>query len=345
MNNLTALLGIDLPIVQAPMFGVTTPAMVAAAASTGALGSLAIADLSAQKSIEQIKATRTLTNKPFAVNLFVHNIPVITADLRQQYTHTKSFIEDIAAKNGLTVKLPELDAIQVTPYQEQIDAIISEQCKIVSFTFGIPDADSIQKLKANNTLLIGTCTSVAEAIALEQQGIDIICVQGIEAGGHRGSFIGLPQIGGISLLPQVYESVKTPLIYAGGIYHQKSMQAALALGAQAVSIGSLLIAAKESALLPFEKERLSAVKEDEVVLTRSFSGRVARGINNAFIQSLENSDHILPYPYQNKLTGELRRIARAHQNSEFVNIWVGQSIRSFSTASTADIIKRLKAGT
>ncbi|RFM32297.1 nitronate monooxygenase [Chitinophaga silvisoli] len=341
MNNLTRLLDIALPIVQAPMFGVTTPAMVAAAANTGALGSLAIADLSAQKSIEQIRATRQLTAKPFAVNLFVHTIPPITATLREQYTQTKSHIEHLAAKNGLTVKLPELDAIQVTPYQDQIDAIISEQCRIVSFTFGIPDAESIQQLKANNTILIGTCTSVAEAIALEEQGIDIICVQGIEAGGHRGSFIGLPQIGGFSLLPQVYDTVKTPLIYAGGIYNKKSMQAALALGAQAVSIGSLLIASKESALLPFEKERLSTVKEEEVVLTRSFSGRFARGIHNTFIQALEGSDYILPYPYQNKLTGELRRIARAHQDSEFVNIWLGQSIQSFSSASTAEIINQL----
>ncbi|WP_343674289.1 nitronate monooxygenase [Chitinophaga sp.] len=341
MKNLTALLPIDRPIVQAPMFGVTTPAMVAAAASTGALGSLAIADLSPQKSIEQIRATRQLTNKPFAVNLFVHQVPEKTDELRKQYTHTKSYIEDIAAKNGLTVRLPELDTLQITPYQEQIDALISEQCKIVSFTFGIPDPQSIQKLKANHTLLIGTCTSVAEAIALEQQGIDIICVQGIEAGGHRGSFIGLPQIGGISLLPQVYESVKTPLIYAGGIYNKNNMQAALALGAQAVQIGSLLIASKESALLPFEKERLKTVKENEVVLTNTFSGRFARGINNAFIQSLASTDYILPYPYQNKLTAELRRIARAHQNSEFVNIWIGQSIQSFSTDSTAAIINRL----
>lgn len=344
MNNLTRLLGIDTPIVQAPMFGVTTPAMVAAAADAGGLGSLAIADLSAQKSIEQIRATRQLTTKTFAVNLFVHTIPAITTALREQYTHTKSHIEDLAAKNGLTVKLPELDAIQVTPYQEQIDAIISEQCKIVSFTFGIPDADSIQRLKTNNTLLIGTATSVAEAIALEEQGIDIICVQGIEAGGHRGSFIGLPKIGGFSLLPQVYDRVKIPLIYAGGIYNKSTMQAALNLGAQAVAVGSLLIASKESALLPFEKERLSTVKENEVVLTKSFSGRFARGINNAFIQSMENTDYILPYPYQNKLTGELRKIARAHQNSGFVNIWLGQSIHSFSTASTSDIIKKLEGG-
>src|SRR5204863_1987843 len=128
---------------------------------------------------------------------------------------------------NLKVNLPNLDEITFTNYKEQIDAIFAEDCKIVSFTFGNLDEQTIQKFKNKNTTLIGTCTSVKEAEILEQSGIDIVCVQGIEAGGHRGSFTtdNIPKIGGFSLLAQVNEVVKVPLIYAGGIYNAKTLMA------------------------------------------------------------------------------------------------------------------------
>lgn len=342
-NNISKLLDVQYPIIQAPMFGVTTPQMVAAAAQAKVLGSLSLGDLSADQCREFIRDTKALTNQAFAVNIFVNAIPKLTEELKNQYARTKQYVEQLAKQHHLEVELPHIDEIKLTDYHDQVDVIIAEGCKILSFTFGNLDMESIQKLKDNKVILIGTCTSVQEAIQLEQAGIDLICVQGIEAGGHRGSFTAedIPQIGGLSLLSQVFATVKTPLIYAGGIYNAQTLWATKILGAQAFQIGSLLLGSKESALKEFEKQRLQNAKESEIMLTKSFSGRYARGLNNVFIKAMENSGMILPYPYQNKLTAELRKVAKTHYNVDFVSIWVGQSINDYSLSSTTEIIQQL----
>ncbi|MGN7709315.1 NAD(P)H-dependent flavin oxidoreductase [Chryseobacterium sp. 22543] len=342
-DTISRKLGIQYPVIQAPMFGVSTVQMVAAAAKAGCLGSLALADLSADQSVELIRETKKLTDKLFAANIFVHHIPEVTDALKEKFIKTKQFLEQLAKENNIEVELPELETISIHPYHEQVDVIIEENCKILSFTFGNLDDQSIQKLKENGITLIGTCTSVNEALQLEKSGIDIICVQGIEAGGHRGSFEAehIPQIGGLSLLSQVYDHVNVPLIYAGGIYGAKTLQAVKNLGAQGFQVGNLLLASQESALQPFEKERLKKVREEEIVLTKSFSGRYARGVKNQFIETVENSEYILPYPYQNKLTNALRKAAKSLQNPEFVGIWVGQSIHQYSELSTEEILRNL----
>jgi nitronate monooxygenase len=342
-NDLTQLLNLDYPIIQAPMFGVTTPEMVTAATKAGCLGSLPLGDLPADKCVALIRKTKQLSSRPFAVNIFVNEIPVLTDALKAQYGKTKAFIEQLALQHNLSVRVPGIDEIKLTSYHEQVDAIISESCPIVSFTFGNLDQQAIQKLKSNNIVTIGTCTSVAEALILAKSGIDIICVQGIEAGGHRGAFAGnyIPQIGGLSLFSKVYEAVHVPLIYAGGIYNSKTLLAAKTLGAKGFQIGSLLLGSAESALEEFEKQKLRNVDESEILLTKSFSGRYARGIRNAFMEAVENTEYILPYPYQNKLTGELRRVAKAKENLDFVSIWLGQSINGYSERSTEEILRAL----
>lgn len=342
-NEITQKLNIRYPIVQAPMFGVTTPKMVAAASQAHCLGSLALADLSSDRCSELIKETKKLTDKTFAVNIFAHKIPEVTDELKEKYSKTKKFIEELAHQNHIDVELANFDDIKVNSYHEQIDTIIGENCNIVSFTFGNLDKQSINRLKDNGTTLIGTCTSVKEALILENSGTDIICIQGIEAGGHRGSFDNenILKIGGLSLLSQVRDSVKVPIIYAGGIYNTRTLLAAKISGAQGFQIGSLLLGSEESALQNFEKKRLQILKEDEIILTKSFSGRYARGIKNRFIESVEKAELILPYPYQNKLTNELRKAAKINKNAEFVSIWVGQSISEFSKKSTVEILENL----
>ncbi|MDH6252749.1 nitronate monooxygenase [Chryseobacterium sp. H1D6B] len=336
-------LNVKYPVIQAPMFGVSTSKMTASASNAGCLGSLALADLSADQSIELIRQTKKLTQTPFAVNIFVHDIPEITDSLRAKFVEAKKFIEKLAKENNLDVSLPDLKDIKVGSYHEQVNALIEENCKILSFTFGNLDEKSIQKLKENGVVLIGTCTSVEEALELEKSGIDMICVQGIEAGGHRGTFDAenIPQIGGMSLFSQVYDHVNVPLIYAGGIYNAKTLRASKQLGAQGFQVGSILLASQESALHPFEKDRLKKVSEKDIILTRSFSGRYARGIRNKYIQTIDSSNYILPYPYQNKLTNELRRVSKTQQNIDFISIWAGQSIHEYSELSTADILENL----
>ncbi|MGK6343777.1 NAD(P)H-dependent flavin oxidoreductase [Chryseobacterium sp. DT-3] len=342
-DTLNKIFDVKYPVIQAPMFGVSTPQMTAAASKAGCLGSLALADLSAAQSAELIRDTKKLTDQPFAVNIFVHHIPELTDSLKEKFVKTKQFITQLAKENNIEVQLPDFEEIKVNGYHEQIDAIIEEDCKILSFTFGNLDDKSIEKLKENRIRLIGTCTSVEEALILENSGIDIICVQGVEAGGHRGTFDAdiIPEIGGMSLFSKVYDTVKVPLIYAGGIYNGKTLRAAKELGAQGFQVGSILLASQESALQPFEKERLKNVTEKDIVLTKSFSGRYARGIKNKYIEALENSAYILPYPYQNKLTNELRKVSKKLNNPDFVSIWAGQSIHNYSELSTEDILKQL----
>lgn len=342
-NEITNLLDIQYPIVQSPMFGVTTPQMTATSSKLGCLGSLALADLDADNCVRLIQETQKLTDKPFAVNIFVNEIPKIDDVLTQHYYKSKNYIENLANENGLDVVLPELNSIKFTNYHDQIEAIVNQNCKILSFIFGCLDNESIAFLKRNNVVLIGTCTSVEEARILSEKEIDIICVQGIEAGGHRGSFEpnNIPKIGGLSLLSQIAENVKNPLIYAGGIYNAKTLLASKTLGAQGFQVGSLLLGSPESALKPFEKNRLKLVKEKEIMLTKSFSGRYARGLKNKFIETVEHSDFVLPYPYQNKLTNELRKIAKEKELADFVGIWLGQSINGFSNKSTSELLKNL----
>lgn len=339
-NDITKKLDLEYPVVQAPMFGVGTPEMVAATSKMGGLGSLPLGDLPPERCVELIRETRKLTSKPFAANIFINEIPPLTKALKYRYNKARLFCEKIALDHGLNIELPDVESFKLTSYTDQVDALIAENCRIVSFTFGNLDAESIQKFKQNNTTLIGTCTSVEEALTLERSGIDILCVQGFEAGGHRGSFDSdnIPRIGGFSLLPQVCGAVKNPIIYAGGIYNGQTLLASRVLGAQGFQVGSLLLCSRESALLDFEKSSLANAREEQVVLTKSFSGRYARGLSNAFIRALDNSEHILPYPYQNKLTGELRKQAKNSKNIDFVSVWTGNSLSSFSDATTTEIL-------
>ena len=342
-NDLTRMLKIDYPIIQAPMFGVTTPEMVAASSNINCLGSLSLADLSADTCIEQIRKTKQLTHKPFAVNIFTHPIPKMTAALREKYDAAKAFIERFAQAHDVEVALPSIDDLKIHSYHEQIAAILAEGCKILSFTFGNLDPHSIDLLKSKGIVLIGTCTSVNEAKVLEKSGIDIICVQGLEAGGHRGSFMSdeIPKMGGLQLLAEVREAASLPLIYAGGIYNAKTLTVSKTLGASGYQVGSLLLGASESALKDFEKQRLRAHTKADIVMTKSFSGRYARGIKNIFTEALDNTDLILPYPYQNKLTAALRRVAKEKKQTDFLSIWVGQAIHEYSSQSTASILRDL----
>ncbi|GAA4466761.1 nitronate monooxygenase family protein [Nemorincola caseinilytica] len=340
-NEITKLLGVTYPIVQAPMLGVSTPQMAAAISNAGGLGSLAVGGLSPQRTTDLIRATRALTDKPFAVNFFAHDIPVPD---KEQVAPMKMLLLGLCSKYGLPFEEGDFEPFHFSSYKEQVEILVKEGVQAVSFTFGIPDDDSIGIMKRAGISLTGTATSCAEAMALEEKGVDIITAQGIEAGGHRGSFIegALPQVGLMSLLTTIRAHTRTPVLATGGICDGRSVHGAMAMGAAGVQIGTLFIASTESAAIPSYKAAVCRASDTDSKLTRAFSGRWARGLRNAFMEEVEAANiPIPPYPIQNSLTGKIRTIAQQLDNKEMTNLWTGQCTAKVTERPSAVIFKDL----
>lgn len=345
MTKIIDVLQITYPIVQAPMLGVTSPEMVAAVSNEGGLGSLPVGGLSPDITLQLIRKTKSLTNKPFAVNLFAHSIPEHT---NEDAMAMQQLLLQLAAKKGYQLDATHLIDFQFYTYHDQLDILIEEEISIVSFTFGCLDTPSIRLLKENGCTLIGTATCVAEALFLQQEGIDMIAVQGIEAGGHRGTFlenIPLPQVGLFSLVPQIKEAVSLPIIAAGGIYSPQTIRAAFDLGADAIQVGTAFIGTEESEAIPAYKNRLTTAKDIDTALTRSFSGRWARGIRNKLMTEIEQTGiPIPPYPYQNSLTAKLRKLAQQAGDSDYTNLWAGQSAGGSNFTKSTEVFRYLVEG-
>lgn len=338
-TRMTQQLNIKLPIIQAPLAGgATTPELVAAVSNAGGLGSLAAGYLSAQYIREAIKQIRHLTDEPFAVNLF---IPEPHQATKQQIETMQAIIAQTSS--ALNIEKTPLEAPYAQPFDEQIAVVIEEKVPVLSFTFGCLAQHYIDALHANQTCLLGTATNLAEAYLLEQCGIDMIVAQGCEAGGHRGTFIGDANdslIGLMALLPQLVDHVKIPVIAAGGIMDARGMVAVLALGACGVQMGTAFLTCAESGIHSQYKERLLKTKGDETVLTRSFSGKMARGIKNQFITSMQSCDQaVLDYPIQNALTNVMRKAAAQQDNIDFMSLWAGQAAYLCRAVLATDLLQ------
>lgn len=335
-------LKLDYPIIQAPMLGVSTPEMAAAVSAEGGLGSLAVGGLSPEAMLQLIRKTKNLTRRPFAVNLFAHEIPAYTDD---ELESMRKLLLQLANKRGYKLEPADLTNFQHYNHLDQIDILLGEEISIVSFTFGCLDAKSIQLLKQKGCTLIGTATCVAEASHLQEQGIDMIVAQGIEAGGHRGTFmenIPLPQIGLFSLLPQIAKAVDVPCIAAGGINNAETINAAFQLGAVAVQIGTAFINTEESLAIASYRSRLQETNDIDTVLTKAFSGGWARGIKNEMMEEIERSGiSIPPYPLQNSLTTKLRKLAQQANDSDYTNLWAGQSVMPTEARQTKEVFLNL----
>lgn len=329
MNKITRLFGIEHPIVQAPMAGgVTTSNLVAAVSNNGALGMIGAGYMNANDLEKQMKEVKQSTPHPFGVNVFVpgnekldmNQIEMAKEGLRPFYEKFDIGIDEIVVPTKETF---------VTNYEEQIASIIKEGVTVCSFTFGVPDEEVIKKLHEHDILAVGTATTVKEAVWIEQIGMDVIVLQGSEAGGHRGSFLEDAldsQLGLMAFIPQVADRVKIPLIAAGGIMDGRGINAALCLGADAVQMGTGFLLTEESGAHPLHKEKVMEANGDDTVLTKSFSGKYARGIRNEFIENMRGVNEALPtYPYQNTLTLSLRKAAKHHHDAGMMALWSGQS--------------------
>lgn len=338
-NRVTKLLKIKYPFIQAPMLGFSTPEMVAAASNSGAMGSLPLGLMSKQNASEAITVTKKLTSSPFAVNLFVYPETEVKNDalcqtLRSYY----------ARYNLPFPSLPK--GVPYRSYQEIVETLIEEKPAAVSFTFGIPSYDIVDKLKANGIILIGVATSTDEAKKIQDSGLDLVVAQGIEAGGHRGSFLpgDLPQVGLISLVPQILDSVQVPVVAAGGLSQGRSIAAALILGADGVQVGSAFLRSKESSASNVHKQMIAALQDTGTILTSKWTGRYARMIPNDFIKLLPDEE-ILPYPFQNYMSAPLRQFGKEYNLSQIQTLYAGQSAGYAKDDSTTEIIHELIADT
>jgi nitronate monooxygenase len=246
----------------------------------------------------------------------------------------------ICAEQGLPFGKRSPEDFNFYYYQDQIDVLLQENVRVISFTFGCFSDEITAALKSNGIILIGTATSVAEVEVLSKAAVDSICIQGIEAGGHRGTFLDgdLPQIDLLTLLSQSAEVTDIPLIAAGGIYDAKTMKAALDLGAQCIQIGSLFITADESAAAESYKQALMTCEDITTKLTKAISGRWARGIPTELMQLIDAGGLKIPYyTYQNALTGTIRSYAQKNNIAQFSTMWAGESAGESRKGTTKEI--------
>jgi nitronate monooxygenase len=234
-------------------------------------------------------------------------------------------------------------------FDAQLDALVEAGVRIISFTFGLPDDAAIARLRADGRVVIGTATTVAEALRCEAAGCSAIIAQGAEAGGHRGTFIGTfdsGMTGLMALLPMIVDAVRVPVLAAGGIMDRRGVAAALALGASGVMCGTAFLGAVEAGTSAAHRRALAASRDGDTVITRAFSGRPARGLANWFEQQADaRPNDILPYPKQNSLTRPLRTAAALANDPEYLSLWAGQAAPlTMHDVRTADVVAELAAG-
>lgn len=345
-NRLTELLHIKYPIIQAPMAGgVTTSDLVAAVCNLGGLGSIGAGYLSPAQLRNQIHEIKKKTTNTFSVNLFV---PPNEIDMKEnEIFKANQRLQPIREQFQISDVTPDITTLAdiMKTFKDQIKVLIEEEVPVCSFTFGIPTNEIMNELKIHNTILIGTATTVTEAIELEKVGMDIIVVQGSEAGGHRGNFIKSGEeslIGLMSLIPQVVDQVSIPVIAAGGIMDGRGLMGSLCLGANGVQMGTAFLTCEESGAHQLHKEAILQSNEEQTVLTRAFSGKWARGIHNKFISEMKEFEDQFPeFPVQNTLTQSIRKAASKQNNSNYMSLWAGQSARLARNETVESLIKRV----
>ena len=243
------------------------------------------------------------------------------------------------------MEIPKRPARFSPPYEEQIAALLEAKPAVFSFVFGIPSAEILKRCRELDIVTLGAATTPDEAIALERAGVDMIVATGFEAGGHRVSFLRSAEdslTGTFALIPQVADAVKVPVIAAGGIADGRGIAAALMLGAQGVQIGTAFLACKESAASHVHREQLFSTNAKFTALTRAFSGRLARGIRNRFMDELQQHTEKLPmYPVQNWLTGQMKPAAIAQNRHDLMSLWSGQAAPLLRHRNAAELFDAL----
>jgi nitronate monooxygenase len=338
-------LGIAHPIILAPMAGgPTTPELVAAVSNAGGLGQFGATYQAPDVIAAQAMAVRKLAaDKPFGLNLFVPEVAPKTENLPKMAARLAAYHAELG------IAPPPIPNAWSEPFEAQVDAAVRERVPVMSFHFASPRPDIVDRLKAAGVFLIGSATTVEEAVFLEKAGFDAIHAQGAEAGGHRGTWLRDPMttlVGTMALVPQIVDAVTIPVIAAGGITDARGIAAALALGASAVQMGTAFLVCPESGAHPEHKRLIPETRAEDMVLTRAFSGRPARGITNRYIQEMAaHEDEFAGFPAQNALTRPLRNAASQKNRPEFMSLWAGQAAALAKPMPAGELVAKLSAET
>ena len=327
-----------IPILQAPMVGASPPAMALAVSQAGGMGSLAAGAIPPDQIGPEIERLRAETDAPFGVNLLMapaahpdaSSIEAALARLAPWYAelgeptpgHPNSFAPD---------------------FEAQLDAVVRAAPPVASFTFGILSAAQIEALHRAGTYVVGTATTVAEAQAWAAAGADGICAQGFEAGGHRGHFLAEVEaslVGTMALTALILDAVDLPVIAAGGIMDGRGVAAALALGASAAQMGTAFLLSDQASLALPWREAVASAPDEATRLTRAFTGRHARGVENRFMRELRAVESEVPaYPVQNRLTQPLRAAAAKAGVADMISLWAGQGVRLARPGDAGELVE------
>src|SRR5450432_3600689 len=327
-NRLSAKLGIDYPIIQGPLGGLSSQQLTAAVSNFGGLGSFAAHSLTPGAIKDVISEIRSLTSKPFAMNLWV-SMEDAGARTSDENAFNRSLAPLAAHIASLGAPRPEYKPYSGMRFEDQVRVLLDERVPVFSFIYGIPPQEILEECRAKHIVTIGAATTPEEGVALQEAGVDAVVASGFEAGGHRSSFLRAAEdslTGTFSLVPQIADIVDVPVIAAGGIGDARGVIAALALGAEAVQIGTVFLACEESGASLPHRQALRGKKAGHTALTKGFTGRLARGIDNRLLEELnQEGTAILPYPLQRRLIRNLAIWAEAAGRSDLLPLWAGQS--------------------
>ncbi|MGC5166582.1 NAD(P)H-dependent flavin oxidoreductase [Luteimicrobium sp. DT211] len=344
---LRELLGIEHPVVLAPFGGVSSVELTATVTDAGGLGSYGLYGYGPDRIRETVAALRAATSGPFSLNLWLPTgDEVLPADV-----DVGTGAPAVAAVAGLFAELglevPRPPERFLPSFDDQLDAVLDARPAAVSFVFGVPAPDVVERAHDHGIVVVGTATTVAEAVALADGGVDVVVATGAEGAGHRVSFLRPPEdslVGTFALVPQVVDAVDVPVVAAGGVADRRGVAAAFALGASGVQVGTAFLATRQSAASDAYRVAIASAASDASVLTRAMSGRLARGLPNRAVRVIEAAGAIAPFPAQNWLTGQFRAEAARRGVGELQSLWLGQAAGLSRADDAAAVFAELLAG-
>jgi nitronate monooxygenase len=343
--NLKQMLGLQWPIIQAPMAGAQGSALAVAVCEAGALGSLPAAMLSPVALREELAAIESQTSRPYNVNFFCHTPPVPdeARALRWRQTLAPYYAEHAIDPDSLSSGPGRL------PFNAELAEVLEGfKPAVVSFHFGLPAPHLLERVRRRGAKVLSSATTVEEALWLQDHGVDAIIAQGLEAGGHRGMFLSddlNTQLGTFALLPQVLKAVTVPVIAAGGIADAKGVAAAMALGAAGVQVGTAYLLCPQASTSAVHRAALMSPAARLTALTNVYTGRPARGIVNRLMRELGSiSPHAPAFPMATAAVTPLRQRAEALGSSDFSPLWAGQNTSGCQAVSATQLTQELARG-